>query len=515
MDHRFDWIQEQRDHRRAERVLLTLALIAAVLATVQARAQQVDPAQQDPVTHEAPPTPEDSTTIATADTPATGIDRFTEESRLMYTTYFYTAGEAIVHGYEADTHVLIMSMDGGRVVWEGTVGPGEMANVPTGAGVFAYVSDKKAAILVGTPSSCAVVGYWPRDANGSFRSDRFYTMLPSYTHHPDDRVIIWAWEDTDFKVVDVTADRELHSGSLQAGQYYELGVQQLSSMHSHLLYVEGTSSALSVQIYYDQGFSVPGRDGRTSSTLFYTYVGNVTEGANDLNIISYHDTAQVKVEDIHSEEVLWQGPIEPGQIQTLTLSQRFVRVSSDIEVSVSVAPYRHYVGPYAEHHFNLGAEGTGIENLFLVTTPEEIWLFSYFDDTTIQVTDTTTGNEIWTGQMNAGNAQGIFPGQGYYRITSTRGISVLGGSQACGGEFSPASSMFAMDEAVLRAVVDVRHTRQAQAAAEGRTLSEEELNRELSGEELDRVVRQVRASSGFTAAPAADVRSRLESLQMQ
>ncbi len=77
--------------------------------------------------------------------------------RLMYTTYFYTAAEAVIHGYEQGTKVRIVSMESKRTVWKGKVGAGETKLIPTGRGVFSFLADKKASILVGTPSACTAV----------------------------------------------------------------------------------------------------------------------------------------------------------------------------------------------------------------------------------------------------------------------------------------------------------------------------------------------------------------------
>src|SRR5688572_554839 len=99
--------------------------------------------------------------------------------QLLYTTYFYTAAEAIVHGYEPDTHVRIVSLADKGTVYSGVVGPGEVKLIPTGAGVFGFLTDKKASILVGTPSSCTAVGYFVKNQNGAFKSDQFYAQLPS------------------------------------------------------------------------------------------------------------------------------------------------------------------------------------------------------------------------------------------------------------------------------------------------------------------------------------------------
>ena len=139
------------------KTLLPLAIAATCMVGASVSAQQ------------APPQ------LAKADiptTPKTKNGAF-KGSKLMYTTYFYTATEAIVHGYEQDTNVRIVSLEQNRTVWTGKVGPGETKLVPTGKGVFGFLSDKKASLLVGTPSSCTVVGYWLRDEDGTQVADHF------------------------------------------------------------------------------------------------------------------------------------------------------------------------------------------------------------------------------------------------------------------------------------------------------------------------------------------------------
>ena len=58
------------------------------------------------------------------------------------------------------------------------VGPGDTRVVQTGQGVFGVIADKKATILVGTPTSCTVVGYYLKDEKGSFKSKHFFAQLP-------------------------------------------------------------------------------------------------------------------------------------------------------------------------------------------------------------------------------------------------------------------------------------------------------------------------------------------------
>jgi hypothetical protein len=431
-------------------------------------------------------------------------------NRLMYTTYFYTAAEAVVHGYEKDTKVRIVSMERGGTVWEGTVGPGETKLIPTGAGAFGFLSDKKATILVGTPSSCAVVGYWAFDQEGSARSDHFYTRLPSSTSGKNVRVVIWAWDDVRLQVAALGQDKKLTEKTLKAGEFIEYDRALLDTLGNETLDVRADKRAISVQVYYDQGFSVPAQDGRQAGKLFRTYVGDITQGDNQLQLITYNVAANIKVKDIKTGEELYKGKVEPKKLHALKLKNRYVEVTSDQEINVAVDAYNEWPG-YAEHHFSGGMEGTGIETEFVLSSPQELWLFSYYSDNPVRVTD-LNGREIWSGKLGVGQAMGIRPGMGAYHVKSSKGISVMGGASACGGQYSPAAGMFAVDEALFKVVMEIKEQRVAAAKAQGRTLTEAELNAPLSKEEAKTASTKVNEynakrakakSSGPNDAPAA------------
>ena len=114
-------------------------------------------------------------------------------SKPLYTTYFYTAGEAVIHGYEDATKVRVVSLEKRGTIWEGVVNAGETRVVSTGQGVFGFIADMKATILVGTPTSCSVVGYFLKDQNGSFKSNRFIAQLPSGAGGAQ-HFTLWAYE---------------------------------------------------------------------------------------------------------------------------------------------------------------------------------------------------------------------------------------------------------------------------------------------------------------------------------
>ena len=451
------------------------------------------------------------------------------QQKLLYTTYFYTAAEAIVHGYEQDTHVRIVSLQHNATVWEGKVGPGETALVKTGQGVFGFLSDKKASILVGTPSSCTAVGYFVKNRDGSFRSDQFYAELPSSISAGGAKMLVWAWEDVDFTIRDVGTKQVVHSGGLKAGHYFEMTSQQLSALSSHVLEFKANKPAIEIEVYYDEGFIVPSEDGRGSGKTFYTYVGDITEGQNDLLLMSYNVSAKAKVVDLTTQEVIFNGVVPKGGIVPLTMARRYVKVTSDVEISTMVAAYKHYTGVYAEHHFSMGAEGTGIEHDFLTNTSQELWIFSYYSGNDITVTNATDGKEVWKGKLEAGQVKGLTPGFGFYRVRSSKGTSVMGGASACGGEYSPAAGMFAVDESLFKVMKEIQADRVEEAQKQHRVITKQELDAPLSNAEVQKAQRYLKASpkpsanghSGPAAAPAAkvmsddEVRDRVYQLQHQ
>jgi hypothetical protein len=416
--------------------------------------------------------------------------------RMMFTTYFYTAGEAVIQGYEDGTNVRVFALATRQPIYAGTLDEGETVLVPTGAGVFGFVSDKKASILVGTPSSCAVVGYWARDEDGSFVSDRLLLQLPSSSSNEDDRVVVWAAEESRVTVRDLTSNEVLFDGSLPRHGRFMIPRERLGNRGSHVLDVRSSRRSVSAQVYYDEGFTVPSTTGRTSGQDFLTYIGRTTEGENDLILTSYGAEAHVSVEDIDTHAILFDGTVAAGAVQVLTMHQKYLRIHADRNISAAVAPYQHYVGPYAEHHFAGGAEGTGIDTDFIVTSPHDLWIFSYFNDNAITVDNMTNGERVFEGTIAAGGSRGIEPGHGLYRIRSTRGTSVMGGANSCGGEYSPAGRLFAVDEAVMRAVEQVYVQRREAAAARGETMSPSAAAAApLSSSELRSVTDHVRRST--------------------
>jgi hypothetical protein len=485
---------------------LTYAIVSAFVVTAflaAANSPPPAPAKTAPSTPASPPASSPTKTEEKAATGrlavpakpgpqpvAPGQER--KSDKMMYTTYFYTAAEAIVHAYEDGTKVRVARIEGDKgTIWQGVLNRGQTQLVSTGLGVFAFFSDKKAALLVGTPTSCSAVGYFAADETGSFRADHFLTALSSGSP----KVIVWAWEETGFRVFDRSNQTELAKGKLGALKYHELTAES-----SHVLEVTADKKAIAVQIYDDEGYSVPARDGRSTGRDFMTYVGTRTNGQNDLELFAYGQGAAAKVVDLVDGSTVWEGNVPGNGAHTLTLSGRYVRITATQDLSVSVAPYEHYKGGYAEHHYAAGREGTGIDREFLVTTPQELWIFSYYGDNEVTVQNLNTAKKAWHGKLGVGAVAALAPGWGLYQVKSGKGISVMAGCGSCGAAFSPAGGMFTVDETLFAVIRQIKEERQQRAQQEGRKLTAAEAEAPLSRDELKKVTQTVQSQTTAAAA---------------
>jgi len=462
-------------------------LLIAALVTLSQAAHAAAPQEKAAPEKKAPATSAtDSKTVAAKPDSA---------KKPLYTTYFYTAGEAMVHGYEPGTKVRIVSLEKRGTIWEGEVGPGDTRVVSTGKGVFGFMADKKATILVGTPTSCTVVGYFLTDENGSFRSNRFFAQLPQGAGAAQ-HFVVWAYDEAEVELRRKGEQEPFKKAKLPAGGFLDLTGQDLAAVAGQVIEVRSPQGkGVAGQVYYDEGFMVPADTGRGSGKRFLVYVGTITNQVNDLNVIAQITDAHIVVRDLKEKKVLFEGKVPKGGIKTLTLADKFVEVTSDVPVNAVLAAFEHYQAGYAEHHFQTGREGSGIENDFLVTTSGELWLFSYFTDNAVTVTDARSGQQVFSGTLNAGAVRGLEPGFGLFRVKGSKGMSVMGGASACGADYSPAAGMFAVDEALFEVIAQVREERIREAEKRGVTLTRQQLEAPLSAEEW-----KGRASS---VAPAA------------
>ena len=152
-----------------------------------------------------------------------------------------------------------------------------------------------------------------------------------------------------------------------------------------------------------------------------------------------------------------------------------------------------------------------IDNEFLVTTSGELWVFSYYDGNDVTVKNAKSGAVVFSGPLAAGEVKGLRPGHGLFSVRGSRGLSTMGGASACGADYSPAGGLFAIDEAVLEVVAQIREERVREAAAQGRTLTTTELAAPVNTKEwtkhqknyLDSVSTKLQPKGARGVAPAA------------
>lgn len=494
-----------------------LAVVALSVLSLLASCKKEEPAQDKPATQdqEQGAKPRDSHDPIVV--PEKKDDR-------MYTTYFYTAGEAVIHGYAKDTKVRIVALadpETKRVpgtIWEGTVGIGETKLVKTGMGVFGLLSDKKASILVGTPSSCAVVGYFLKDEQGRFKSEHFFTQLPSSAQMGGERVIVWAYEPTEVTIRDPKTQKEIAKKKLVgAGDRLELDRDTINPLSNQVIEISSSNTApVAVEVYYDQGFLFPATNGRGAGTDFYGFAGHLTNGSNDLDMIALGHDAHVTVTDLETKKVLLDATVPAGKIKVLQLSDKYVRVQSDETIEVMLAAYETLRDGYAEHHFATGREGGGIDNEFDMTTSAGIWMFSYFKGNEVVVTNSETGKEVYKGKLDAGVGHEIMPGGGLYHVKASRGLSVMGGANACGADYSPAAGLFAVDEAMLKMIAQITQERVQDAAARGETLTPEQAAAApITSEEWSKHAPAAAKASGYDKMNLEEANERKAELQKQ
>ena len=475
---------------------LSLASLLLLAATTSCKREDVAEAKPGPGVK-----PEPVQIAQDPKDPPKPIEPAKPDDSRMYTTYFYTAGEAVIHGYEDKTRVRIVSItDPGKpgskagTIWEGTVGIGESKLIPTGTGVFGLLSDKKAAILVGTPSSCAVVGYFVKDQEGRYRSNRFFTQLPSSAQLGGERLDVWAYEPATVTIRVPKTQEVLATGKLDVGGRLELSRDVLSKYANQMIEVVSEGSPVATEVYYDQGFIVPSTEGRGAGKAFYTFVGALTAGSNDLDVVARERDTKVTIKDLDTKKELWHGSVKSGGIHSLELKNRYVRVQTDQSAEVMVAAFDHLGAGYAEQHFATGREGGGIDNDFAVTTSGNLWLFSYFADNPVTITN-SAGKTVYEGKLGAGSGHELTTGLGLFRVHAGKGLSVMGGANACGADYSPAAGMFAVDEGMLKVIQQVTEARIQRAAEQGITLTPQAAAAApISGEEWTRYAAPAKAA---------------------
>lgn len=246
-----------------------------------------------------------------------------------------------------------------------------------------------------------------------------------YTHSD---IILFSYENnTQFEVYRSSGSL-LWSGTLNAGQNRVLtpgaGVFLVAASKPFALNV---GDALTSYVW---GYYAMDQYGKGLSTLFHTYQANwygYTSFDPRVLIFAYENNTQVQVRHSASGQVIWSGSLNDGEhYSNSSLSNAFITVSANKPVAVlSYTDQGYYVpasnGTFAGTKFHTYVGNAARPNEYWV---EDLNLIAY-ENSSVNVRNTTTGALIWSGLLNAGQVRSIPNLNGtFVTVTSSGKIAV-------------------------------------------------------------------------------------------
>jgi hypothetical protein len=356
-----------------------------------------------------------------------------------YLSYFYTFDEAILFSYSNNTYFIVRNSAGGTV-WNGTLDSGSHMRLTPGEGIYSVKASQPYTILVGAAQTQNVVGYYTIDVNGKGTSKDIYTYIPPPNHlYAKSKFTIFAYSNnTDVKITDASTKATLWQGKLNQSQHFS---QDLSNATWQNKYVHIQSTyQVSALCYLDQGFIVPSSTGLFTGTTFYTFVSNITNGNNELNVIGYNNDAWVTISNTESQVLIWNGTLNQGETHSEAFAkQTYLTVTSNRNIAVTVDPYQTWPLMYQAALYAANSNGTLIGKQFFTTARGGgyLYIFAYHDSTHVTVTNQATHSLIWNGTLNEMQFYTKTVSHSTYSVTSDKEVAVLEGYGEWSAMFSP------------------------------------------------------------------------------
>jgi hypothetical protein len=362
-----------------------------------------------------------------------------------FNSFFYTPDGAILFSYDNNTYFVVKDFSGG-ISWNGIIDKGAIKQLTLGAGIYSVSASQPYTVIVGDPQTQSVVGYFALDAKGKGTSRDLYTYIPT----PDPlyaggKFIIFAYEnDTDVTVTDTSTKVILWQGALNESQHFSQDLNN-ATWQNRTVNV-GSSHPVSVLCYLDQGFIVPSSTGLFTGTLFYTFVSNITNGDNDLNVVGYYNNTWVNVTNTVTRALIWNGTLNAGEVHSEVFANlMYLTVESNQSVAVTVDPYPTWMEGYQAGLYAADINGNFVGNQFYTTArgegsfniPGYLRILAYQNNTHIAVTDETTHLLIWNGTLDEMWSHTNKASHTIYKIDSDKPVSVME------GYWEPASVAFA------------------------------------------------------------------------
>jgi len=359
-----------------------------------------------------------------------------------YASYVYTFKELYLFSYFNDTEIVVND-ETGAVLWQGVLQEDSVQFLDLGEGVYRISGTKKYAVLIGDPVHDSTVGYFALDENSRPLSTKLLTFNPDVNiERWGDRAyfILWAYQDdTDVILSDLDTGEIIWSGTLHDGEY--TAFQETTS--ERFLKIEATKP-VSAQSYVDTGYFIPASNNTYSGRIFYVYSGGFIDWEGDLHgediqVIAYHNDTQVEIREL-SGNPIWAGTLDEGEIHNEpSVYKKYLKVTSDKDVSVCSMPYFETVNVY--HHLMLAqdTEGRGIgEKFFVPCIKGRLDFLAYENETRVVMKKTSDSTVVLDAMLNAFQHTTWQTTFDVYRVESSKPISIIESSGThAGAEFVP------------------------------------------------------------------------------
>ncbi len=372
---------------------------------------------------------------------------WTTDSNFIYRTTSYTFSDLVVFSYTDSTKVRILNSSG-AVVDSVTLQQDNYHVFSPGAGLFIVEANHPFSLLIGDPISREVLGFFAVDQSGSPLSTRLNTYFPD-SYYGGELFIVFAYEDeTEFQIINLTTNTILASGVLNRGEHYAMG------NHFGTFLGVTANKPVSALSYTDQGYYIPATNGTFAGKEFFGYSAKVGGWPNGVIVVAYHDSTEFIILNSTTGDTVAVDTLNTGEVfaQVVT-NPLYWQVISTKPVTVCNSPYAYFNGAYYHLIRQIDETGRGIgTNFYAPVIAGDLNVFSYEDNNTILILDTSNGDTLANITLNQGeNYSTYLYSKTVLHITGTKNLSVISSNGGgWGADFMPLNYTLQLPDLVVR-----------------------------------------------------------------
>ena len=348
----------------------------------------------------------------------------------IYVSTVYTFTDLVVFSYINGSEIRLYDTYG-TVIDSVILDEDQFYTFSPGEGTYRIEGTTSYTLLIGDPVTNGVMGYYAVDESGRALSTHLNTYMP-YDDWGGERFIVFAYHDgTEFYIKELTSGYTVASGTLNAGEHFEL-----TSIFDVFLGVR-SSKPVSVLSYADQGYYIPATNGTFAGTEFYGFSGYVGGWPNGVVVTAYHDATDYLVINTVTGDTISMGTINAGQATTDYVSEpTYYKVTTSKTSTLFNTPYAYYNSSYYYLAVLIDENGFGEgTNIYAPVIEGDLNILSYENDNIISVVDMNTMSLVWKDTLNASEGGYLYSLRAVYHITGTKNLTAFnswgGGYGAC------------------------------------------------------------------------------------